>query len=170
MEEVLPMLDDYDTLGLNYMMLHWKKDLTYAASLHYDALEALMKIRTYRNSDNRPITYGIKPHKGVDNAGRFYDGPIDTSGMYGAVVGLHLGYDKIILAGVPFDGTGHFYDAPVESKLYRSGFCSNTPYKYNWPFKGSWDKLRDKAGDRIRAVSGNLVDCFGELTEEWLRE
>lgn len=35
-----------------------------------------------------------------------------TSGLFGCYVGLLLGYDEIVLAGVPMTGDGHFFDPP----------------------------------------------------------
>ncbi len=166
--KVTPWIGNYDTIAINFMVIHWPHELTYAASLHFDLLPQLVKVRRYRKSLNRPITYGIKPFDGIDFAGKFFDGDIETSGMYAAGIGLHLGYDKIILAGIPFDDSGHFYDPPISSRVYQESYRVRVKHRYCWPASKTWDKFRDKAGDRVRAVSGNLVKCFGELTREWV--
>ena len=167
-EKVIPLIGEYDTLAVNDMIMFWPKHLNYAASWHPDLLLYFIKVRTYKSQRNKPVTYGPKPFDGVDNAGRFYDGDIETSGMYGACIGLHLGYDKIILTGVPFDDTHHFYDPPMDSRIIRACPYYDRPHKYKYPATKTWEELRDNANDRIRAVSGSLLDCFGELTEKWL--
>lgn len=167
-EKVTPLIGKHDTLAINDMIMFWPYDLNYAASWHPDLLVSYIKVRTYKGVRNRPVTYGPKPFTGVDHAGRFYEGNIETSGMYGACIGLYLGYDKIILAGVPFDNTCHFYDAPMDHRILKACPYYNRPHKYNYPATKTWEELRDNADNKIRAVSGNLIKCFGELTEEWL--
>ena len=154
---------EYDTLAVNQMIMFWPGKLTYAASWHSDLLHLLLDVRTFGKAKNRPITYAPKPFEGVDFAVRLKEYGLETSGVsgaYGVAVGCHLCYEKIILAGLPYDDSGYFYTSPKEGQ---------TKYKYNYPNNKAWNNLQDKFGNKIRAVSGNLVECFGELTEEWLR-
>lgn len=155
---------EYDTLALNHMIIHWPGFLDYAATWHSDAMQSLLDVRTYRKAKNRPITYAPKPCEGIDFAVRLKEYGLETSGVtgaYGVAVGCHLGYEKVILAGLPYDDSGYFYHSPS---------VRETKYKLNYPNNIAWNNLKAKFGNKIRAVSGNLVECFGELTEEWLRE
>ncbi|MEE9529109.1 MAG: hypothetical protein V3V88_03570 [Dehalococcoidia bacterium] len=170
LEEVAPLLGDYDTLGINHMIQTYPDHLDYAASWHPNILKSLIATRTCQKKLNKPITYSSLAGDGVDNVGRFFDGDIESSGMYGACIGLHLGYDKIILVGVPFDKTGHFYDPPIGHELYKRRHYKDTVFNYSYPSSKSWIDFRDKADNKVRVVSGNLIECFSELTEEWLRE
>lgn len=141
--------------------MHWPGELTYAASWHADYITRLLDVRTYRKERNRPITYAPKPFKDIDFAVRLKGYGLETagiSGAYGTAVGCHLGYEKIILAGMPYDDSGHFHESPA----YK------TPYEYKYPNNKAWDNIRDKFGSKIRVVSGNLIKCFGEITDEWL--
>ena len=108
-----------------------------------------------------PILIAPKLEDGVDSAVKFDSGKVSTSGMYAPAVGIHLGYEKIILAGIPFDNTGHFY-RPIT--------VPNDFYGEFTKVKEKWAELRRRSKNKIRAVSGNLVECFGELTDEWLNE
>ncbi len=157
---MVPLLGEYDTMAVNFMTIFFQGYLDYAASWHYDLLPRLAEIRTYQN-ENRPRLFGPKEYAGIDFAGKFYEGNIATSGMYAACIGLHLGYNKIVMAGIPFDGTGHFYSPPSHKEK---------KFLYMDMSKKSWDSFRDKADNKVRAVSGCLVECFGELTDEWLKE
>jgi hypothetical protein len=152
--------DRFITMAVNCMIFHWPWHLDFAVSGHSDFLPLAVQIRL-NGARNKPVTYSPKEGKGVDHHGKFKRGNRATSGMYAACVGLHLGYDKIIIVGVPFDDSGHFYDPP--------GNTTNFEYK-NPTVKKIWMELKEMAGDKIRFVSGNFVSDFGEYSEEWLRE
>jgi hypothetical protein len=167
-EKVRPIIGEHDTLAINYMIILWPDKLDYAVSWHHDLLPRIVDVRTYRNKKNRPVTIGPKPFEGVDRVGRFYDGDIESSGMYAVHVGAHLGYDKIIITGVPFDCAGHFYDPAEEHDLFKNCATINDKHRYVDTAKNMWKKMAKEYGDRVRAVSGNLADCFGKVTEEWM--
>ena len=160
-EEIQPRLEklsiEYDTMAINHMIMYWPGNLTYGVSHHFDILQYFVAVRTYRKLKNRPLLYGPKICKEVDCAITFVQ-HIATSGMYAPAVGIHLGYEKIILTGMPFDDSGHFYD-----RLPTPEFDYRTPNVKYWADLRRWGK------NKVRAVSGNLVDCFGEVTEEWLK-
>jgi hypothetical protein len=151
---------NFDTMAVNLTICHWEHELKYAASWHSDRMGDFVKMRTYRGIGNRPITYAPKPDNGVDFANRCTNNSVVTSGMYAMYVALHLGYDKIVAAGIPFDKTGNFYQEP--------GILS--PHVHRGTAKKAWKKLKDESGNRIKVVSGSLVDYFGEITKEWLAE
>jgi len=160
LEKVKPF-DGFITMAVNYMILHWPWRLDFAVSWHYDLVPLLVQVRTHRKHRNKPVTYGSKEGQGIDYSGRFKSGGIVTSGMYAACVGLHLGYEKIVIAGVPFDDSGHFYDPPGDE--------FKTRFHYEKKEK-TWLEVKEMAGDKIRVVSGNLIPCFGEFSKEWLGE
>lgn len=74
-----------------------------------------------------------------------------TSSLFAVMVALALGYEKVVLLGVPMDGTGHFYDPPwVNDQVF---LAENI--KMEW----MWCRER-KFRDRVKSVSGR--------TREWL--
>jgi hypothetical protein len=159
-EKAKKLLGDHDTMAVNHMIMDWPDHLTYGASWHFDLLKHYVRVRTFRNIRNRPIIYGPRAEEEVDEVLRFDGQDVLTSGMYAAYIGKHLGYDKIILCGMPFDDKGHYYDK------------ATTDFNRIPCHMKSWERLQKKTkkiqDDSIRAVSGNLIKCFGELTEEWL--
>jgi len=167
LEKVFPMLkaDGFDSIAVNYMIMCYPYRLTYAASWHFDFVHRAVQARIYRGLKNKPVSFGPKAFEGVDHVKRFSGESLPTSGMYAARIGAELGYDKIILAGVPFDDTGHFYDPP----LNRDVKASYTKFNYWGTSQKDWERLRNKFDGKIKAVSGNLVKCFGEFSEEWLK-
>ena len=122
LDKVFPMLKSggFDSIAVNYMITHYPYRLTYAASWHFDFIHRAVQARIYRGMRNKPISYGPKPYEGVDRVQRFRGEALSTSGCYATRIGAELGYDKIVLAGVPFDDTGHFYDPPLGKKVRAS--------------------------------------------------
>ena len=81
-----------------------------------------------------------------------------TSGMFGTLIGLYLGYSKIILAGIPLDSSPHFY----AQKSKYSNFDREGIHK-------SWKKINDLIfEDKVRSLSGWTRELLGEPTKEWL--
>jgi len=100
--------------------------------------------------------YGNPEYVHTCRKGRGYNWPWPghgTSAMGAVYTGLALGYEKIILCGIPLDNTGHYFDPPwVETNFIREvGFKGNGQIKY-------WRKARDEVFmGRVFAMSGRLV-------------
>lgn len=77
--------------------------------------------------------------------------PRHGSSSLGAVyTGLALGYDEIVLCGVPLDGTGHFYDPYWVSTPQMAGES-----RY-------WENAAKKVlGGRVRSMSGRTREILG---------
>jgi hypothetical protein len=69
------------------------------------------------------------------------------------MVGLALGYDKIILAGVPIDGTGHFFDPP--GKVVNQFLGTNIKEEWN-------NANRNYFKGRVKSLSGRTREWLGE--------
>ena len=88
------------------------------------------------------VNWTIRPHHGT------------TSGMAAIMVALCLGYERVVLAGIPADDTGHFYPADSMSE---TEFCETYGQ-----YKGNWLELEHTAFDgRVRSLSGNTKKWFG---------
>lgn len=48
-----------------------------------------------------------------------------SSGLVCIYIGLALGYSRVVLAGLPWDDSGHYYDAPGGHKLFGGRKASN---------------------------------------------
>lgn len=48
-----------------------------------------------------------------------------SSGLVACYVALALGYDNVLLAGVPWDDSGHYYDPPVGHKVFGGRKATN---------------------------------------------
>jgi hypothetical protein len=78
------------------------------------------------------------------------------SGETACIVACELGYTDIILAGIPADGKGHYYPAPIENGW-------KTPYDHGEDYAlNRWRWLRDNYfNGRVKSLSGNTKDILG---------
>lgn len=81
-----------------------------------------------------------------------------TSSMFGVRVGIALGYDKIILAGVPLDGAGYFFLPPTKNISNHGDRATQI----------TWERQKEFLSERVRAMSGFTKNLLGEPTKEWL--
>lgn len=88
---------------------------------------------------------GVDVAWGIDNIG-------GSSGLFGCFIGLMLGYERIVLAGVPMDNTRHFFDPPWYG--HDLGDRANEIV---------WKEARDRyfAG-RVTSLSGRTRTWLGE--------
>lgn len=84
----------------------------------------------------------------VDHA---WPGPLaGTSALFGARVGVALGYEEAILCGVPLDGTGRFYEAPWDKGV-----------DLNVVDMKEWEQFVPVFNGRVRSMSGRTRDLLG---------
>ena len=112
-----------------------------------------------RELNFRPVLDFYEKHasQGADNVDHRW--PIN--GRYGRVAGLsasivacELGYQSVVLAGIPADGRGHFYPGLEHAEDFAD---------YGDPYhKAIWEWLRDNyfAG-RVKSLSGNTRQWLG---------
>lgn len=81
----------------------------------------------------------------IDNIG-------GSSGLFGTFIGLMLGYERIVLAGIPMDNTRHFFDPPWYG--HDLGDRANEIV---------WREMSQKIFDgRVKSLSGRTRDWLGE--------
>lgn len=79
-----------------------------------------------------------------------------TSSLFAVRIAIRLGFKRIILAGVPLDTGGHFYDP--EDYAFPTNFSGDL---------AEWAKLRIEHTDiEIRSHSGNTRTLFGAYYKE----
>lgn len=71
-----------------------------------------------------------------------------VSGMIATVIGLELGYSQVVLAGIPQDGSGHFY--PCNDFAMGAGM-----------YRNHWKKLSRYFAGRVKSLSGYTREIFG---------
>ena len=128
---------------------HW-------VTLHPENLSGWMRLRAHHKHGLPlvPRTHSAKAYNGID---KIWDIPNTGggSGMYAIKVALRLGYENITLAGIPMDGTSHFFDPP-----WVGSTCAGRL------MRGAWQLEIDRNPSpwkKVRSLSGWTMNYVGTL-------
>lgn len=143
-------------LGFQFYHVTGLHKINHFVSLEFSLMKALK--RDYAHDINCHCnTYAPEIdtlHLDLNNAG-------GTSGLFATQVGLKLGYEKIILCGIPLDRSAHFYDFPGVDW----GGCDDMAVSMTWEM---WIAQETKERlNKLRSMSGKTKQMFGEPTDEW---
>lgn len=126
--------------------------LTVWATLHPEKSERWHRERSLagRNMDFTAVSHKRIAGARVDTV--YSDKYGGSSGLYLCDVALNLGYQRVIVCGIPMDGGAHYFDANEwnDFKTYRRG----------------WRKAAELG--RIRSLSGWTRELLGAPNREWL--
>lgn len=146
--------DVWDVMCVNDIMAYYQGVVLHGVTLHVEYMPGWMTFRrghafgygrhVFTHSDRQAGGFPECTWK-LDNLG-------GTSSMYGIFIGLVMGYEKILLAGIPMDGSGHFFDPPGDKT---AGMFDNSSQKNVW-----WWARDNIFKGRVKSMSGN--------TREWL--
>ena len=139
---------------IDWPIQHW-------ASLHPEWFSAQAKIRNPVRVG--PNVIGVCPGVTFHSHKPHYDWRIrvwpefkptsGTSSLFAVQVGLALGYENIVLCGVPLDGTGSFYHSPW--------FVYSDYHERKW--REPWVKAAPGFNGRVRSMSGFTRELLGGL-------
>ena len=142
---------DAQVMTVNDMVMHYPKPVKHCYSNSASELSIWSQARRkYLNQDvlkhscNPGEEYWPLPGHG-------------TSSLNACFVGLAMGYDSIILAGIPLDNTGHYFDPP----WIKSNFQREVPERdgLRW-----WkDAMEHVFQGKVKSVSGRTRDLLGGI-------
>lgn len=156
-----------DVIAVNNMILHWKNRVHHGVSLHAEEPPLWRKLRQQYGCDNNHVTcHAARPSRDpqIMNCDYIWDllgcARAGTSSLFAVAVGIALGYSRIVLAGVPLDDKGHFYDPPgLVFKCFGSTSVRN-----------QWQTAQEVFfKNRVRSLSGWTRELLGEPTDEWTK-
>jgi hypothetical protein len=82
-----------------------------------------------------------------------------TSGLNAVYTGLALGYDSVVLCGIPLDDSGHYFDPP----WIKSNFIKEVGLKGSGQIK-YWRNAAEKVFEgRVTAMSGRVREMLDDL-------
>ena len=147
---------DQDRMGVNFTIVHYQGRLQHGVSVHDEELDWWAGFRQrflQPEVDGRMIAhYRLLPTAKVAyQPARAWDinTPSGSSSFFGVMVALALGYEKIILAGVPMDRQGDFYWPH--------------PYDYWGVFGSTWEMAaKEIFQGRVKSLSGKTMEILGE--------
>lgn len=164
--EALPLADwPGDVICVNFTGLFFPVHFQHWVSLHGSFLSPWLTIRKALVPGPHIWTHGPASDPG-EIAWDFERGG-GTSSMFACQVAVALGYQKIVLAGVPLDDSGHFYDPP-QGKFGFSGFGFLRSNYATRTQQIEWTSFHAGFGELIRSMSGRTRSIFGAPTREWL--
>jgi len=142
---------NFKLMAVNDSAMFIPEPITHMASLHPKHLGPWRALRKARYpTAGHSHTHSVRKADGVD----FVWSPLHSdglSGLFGVQVGLMLGYERIVLAGIPMDDSGTFWEPPEVRRKY--GLES---------YERAWKYARDNYfRGRVKSLSGNTRDWLG---------
>ena len=140
-----------EVMAVNDVGQFWHGIVAHWVTLHPEYLPGW---RHYRQKhcygENRvPLCHAPKVQDGVDMAWPLerYGG---TSGLFACWIALMLGYSEVLLAGIPMDNGGHFFDPP----WYRTD-------NEDRAIAIEWTEAVPIFAGRVKSLSGRTRDWLG---------
>jgi len=163
-ERAFSMFTPDGVVAVNDMIALWPNKLTHACTLHGEKLLEWQTARkaAKRNADYETVYFERPRGKGgpkidVIVSDRWPHLDSGSSGLYAVKVMLDLGFDRIVLAGVPMtQGGGHF--------------VRHEPWDAHDRFRGAWVGAIPHIAGRVRSMSGWTQEILGSPTPEWLHQ
>jgi hypothetical protein len=153
---------EFDTMCINYSaeLIPWPIQHFIAGDSHMADMQAVaaslkngcIKHCWNPNSKNFDVRW-------VRNSSQGWNG---TTANLGIRIGLILGYLRIVLAGVPMDNSGNWYQRNIPADDVKQG-------KDHRAHLWKWTEIATRPIARfIKSMSGNTADMFGKPTYNWL--
>lgn len=132
------LLDDLSELGawsgarmaINFTGVVREVEFDHWASLHPEIFLWAPYLRGWRSDTNDEETKYLPTYSGLFHSCRTIPGvkrlnvwKLDRgggSGLFAVLVGLSMGYEDIVLAGMPQDNSGYFFDLPPKKRSLSS--------------------------------------------------
>lgn len=141
-----------DVMAVNWAGCHLPVKIDHWASLHGDMLAHWLALHALWRHEGHIWSHSVGGAPGIESAWDF-DPPPSCSGLFATLVGLALGYERVILAGCPETLDGHYYDPPGQPGSYTN----------NAGHDAMWRQARDRVfAGRVRSLSGRTRDWLGE--------
>lgn len=142
-----------EIMAVNDVGMHLHDRVRHWVTLHSEYMAGW---RSYRQghlygSGDRPMTHSHKDKSASVDCVWPMAQLGGTSGLFACFIGLLLGYDEIVLAGVPMTGSGHYFDPPWVG----SNFADDST-KLVW----RWSQTNIFEG-RVKSLSGWTKELLG---------
>ena len=146
---------EIDVMTVNDMVIHLPGRVTHAYSNDAWRVPPMIQARRPKFVEQwgNPYGHSCNPHEGV------YVWPWPghgTSSLNAVYTALALGYDEVILAGVPLDDSGHYFDPP----WVKTNFTQEVKETESGP--RYWEMAAKKVFDgKVKSLSGRTRDLLG---------
>lgn len=141
-----------ERMAINDVGQHYQGVLRHWVTLHPEYLPGwrFYRQRHCYGEGTIPLCHSHRAREGVDVEWHL-DNVGGTSGLFACFVGLMLGYERIVLAGVPMTNDGHYFDPPHYGTDFEDRAITIV-----------WEEARDLIfGGRVKSLSGRTRDWLG---------
>ncbi len=153
----------YDVMACNLSFLAYNGPILHLVSVHPERLHFFHELAKLLPEQRMGhiYTHSFMLAEGIEFAWPIAD-QSGTSAMFCVKVGLLLGYKKIILCGVPLEGSRRFFDNPHQE------FINNFSCR---GIENAWREwLKTEAFQlNVRSMSGKSKEILGAPDERWLK-
>lgn len=160
-EDISKICVDCDYMAINKASVLYTSKIKYMASLHWENIKLMRRERKNAGGNSDYTTFSKIKDEGVDKVFHFLL-MSGSSGLYGIMIGQVLGYQKIILCGIPLtkDKGLELSNGAMPSLDVGVGI-----FQDNWIRYKSLGIL-----DNVRSYSGFTKDLLGYPTNKWIQE
>lgn len=131
----------------------WLDNIEHWVSLHPANFRHWIGLKRLHGAHSHDcLTHTNEPSEGIRVSWELRPAA-EFSGFFAIQVGLLLGYEQIVVCGVPMDGTGHFFGAPWETGEHNDPNVKKS-------FRNNAQNCPEMM-TRTRGVSGYVKELFG---------
>lgn len=152
-----------DVMCINDMIMYYPGEITHCVSCDAPMLHKWWAARRppYKSSFSKvPRFHTVSNEQGVPGIELWPFQGGGTSGLLACHVGLELGYDEIILCGVPIDNTGHFWEA-TWGKTNFNREIADIKGNIRGDGRRFWTRAAETFDGRVKSMSGNTRKILG---------
>ena len=160
-----PIADD--VMCVNDMIMHYPGEIRHICSLDEPLLEKWWDARRPPYKKQFPGVPRMHTRRDLEALSeRIENWPFSgggTSGLFACFVGLGLGYDEIILCGIPIDNSPHYWQAPWEKcNFQRELVRRDGTMKRRGDSRSFWANANAKHfNGRVKSMSGDTRELLG---------
>jgi len=144
------------------MIEHWPGRIDYGISLHGDRLKQQLRNRFecgypmgFENWSHQNTKGGSPRGMRMPEVDRVTQDWSGSSGLLAVKIALDEGFSRIVLAGIPMDGSG-------------THFVRKRQWNAAPQFQKAWRRNSHHLRGKVRSMGGWTADEFGRPTKEWL--
>ena len=153
-----------DVMCINDMIMYYPGNIAHCVSCDAPMLPKWWAARRppYQSAFSNPVRFhSVSTYEGIRGVELHDFQGGGTSGLLACKVAIDLGYNDIILCGVPIDNSGHFWEAPWGKTNFQREIADLTG-RVRGDGRRYWTKANEKWFDgKIKSMSGNTRLILG---------
>ena len=162
LEKLWPITDD--VMCVNDMIIHYPGEIDHVFSCdgymlkhwwdarrppYRDQFKKIPQFHTVNNDQDVPKGYNLWAFAGGG-----------TSGLAACFAGIGMGYEHIVLCGVPIDNEGHYWEAPWGKTNFQREIANSTG-QIRGDGRRFWVNAKEKFNGRVKSMSGYTKKLLG---------